>query len=49
MPNTMTIDQTNYIQRGNISGHWATYFSGPNFLKVGSFMGQPYEPQQQFR
>jgi hypothetical protein len=35
------IDQTNYIQRGDISGHWATYFSGPNYLKVHSFMGQP--------
>lgn len=39
-----TFDQTNYVQRGNITGHWATYFSGPNFLKVNSFMGQPYPP-----
>lgn len=35
---------TNYIQRGNISGNWATYFSGPNYLTVDSMMSQAPTP-----
>lgn len=35
---------TNYNQRGNISGTWATYFSGPNYLTVDSMMSQVPTP-----
>ena len=38
------VTTNNYIQRGNISGNWATYFSGPNYLKVDSMMSQAAPP-----